>query len=117
MSAHVWRENDRIRDASGTGYGDMVTDDEIRRHIAHDQGRPFIEFAQAVLALRESERAEPRSSTAEDRVRIAARVLARHLSVPCHDGRCVCGQRWNLKHQAAALDEAGLLCALAEDPS
>ena len=49
---------------------------------------------------------------AEERVKVAARVLARHLSVPCHQGRCVCGQKWNLKHQAVELDKAGLLCAL-----
>jgi len=49
---------------------------------------------------------------AEERVKVAARVLARHLSVPCHQGRCVCGQEWNPKHQAQELDKAGLLCAL-----
>jgi hypothetical protein len=51
-------------------------------------------------------------TTAEERVKVAARVLVRHLSAACKQGRCSCGEEWNLKHQAHELDKAGLLCAL-----
>ena len=52
--------------------------------------------------------------TTDERVRVAARVLVRHLAVACRDGRCSCGQPWSLTHQAAELERAGLLGALVD---
>jgi hypothetical protein len=61
MSAmYVWREGKRIRDVSGGGYGDMVTDDQIWAHIATSVTKrdlTKIEFAVAVLRLRAVEQA------------------------------------------------------------
>jgi hypothetical protein len=58
----VWREGDRIRATDGTGYGDRVSDDEIRNHISmYDESTSadpeFVSFAEAVLAIRAFERA------------------------------------------------------------
>lgn len=58
----VWREGKRIRRSNGTGYGDTVTDDQIRQHITDARVKlpadelGFIVFAEAVLLLREFER-------------------------------------------------------------
>jgi hypothetical protein len=56
----VWREGDRIRDVAGAGYGDRVSDAIIREHIAEhrasDGDSRFIEFAEAVLRFRSTER-------------------------------------------------------------
>jgi hypothetical protein len=53
----IWREGDRIRRTDGTGYHDMVSDEQIRAHIADSNEALFVLFARAVLALREFERA------------------------------------------------------------
>jgi len=56
----VWREGTRIRAQYGGGYGDMVTDDMIWKHMAASVGirdLAHIEFATAVLRLRATERA------------------------------------------------------------
>lgn len=76
----AWREGNRIRHANGMGYGDQVTDEEIREHISvsertikhvpqssagyrdRERSREHIIFARAVLALREQERAEPQTA-------------------------------------------------------
>ena len=55
----VWRESNRIRKANGTGYNDIVTDDQIWKHIAKSAAErdvAHIEFALAVLRLRAIER-------------------------------------------------------------
>jgi CRISPR/Cas system type I-B associated protein Csh2 (Cas7 group RAMP superfamily) len=55
----IWREGDRIRRTNGAGYGDLVSDLEIRRHIrdhAEDDDPTFVAFAEAVLAIRAFER-------------------------------------------------------------
>ena len=56
----IWREGNRIRRTNGGGYGDLVSDLDIRRHIRdhnEDDDPTFIPFAEAVLAIRAFERA------------------------------------------------------------
>lgn len=57
----IWREGNRIRRTDGTGYADFVDDDDIRENI--DGTRPLHDtFAEAVLAIRQFERASEVSS-------------------------------------------------------
>jgi hypothetical protein len=59
----AYREGDRIRSQEGYGYGDMVTDSMIWEHIdnaraggKHVPEPGYLEFAEAVLRLRATER-------------------------------------------------------------
>jgi hypothetical protein len=73
----IWREGNRIRETGGSGYGDIVTDDEIRGHLADPskgvRWQGYEEFAQAVLAIRAFERA---TTTPEQSTTTAAPVAA-----------------------------------------
>lgn len=56
----IWREGERICRTDGSGYGDIVSDETIRGHIAlhtvEPADRVFVAFAEAVLAIRAFER-------------------------------------------------------------
>lgn len=57
----VWREGNRIRGEDGGGYGDVIPDDAIARHvadalIAQQQATKTILFGSAVLSIRAHER-------------------------------------------------------------
>lgn len=56
--AHVWREGDRIRQANGAGYGDVVSNDAIKDHLLGAvvaENWHHVAFAAAVLDMRRSE--------------------------------------------------------------
>jgi hypothetical protein len=69
VEMQVWREDDRIRQRGGSGYSDLVSDAEIRKHMSQsfaaiceldliDATRELehLAFARAVLQLRARER-------------------------------------------------------------
>lgn len=56
----VWRDGDRIRNAAGEGYADVVDDEQVARHASVAmEARHFQDaaFCVAVLSLRQQERA------------------------------------------------------------
>ena len=54
----VYREGSRIRATNGMGYSDAVSDEDIEQHLHEERNdTTFIAFANAVLAIREYERA------------------------------------------------------------
>lgn len=55
----AYRDGKRIRHPKGYGYGDLVPDEDIRRHLNEHVEAGKVEeaaFCAAVLALRQSER-------------------------------------------------------------